>query len=136
MLDFDNKTAEAQIMEYVSVSEGIPYGGGVKKLERMNDHGLFRLVLNNGQLFAIMVCEVPDYRRRANGMCDEDWRTREGKKRPEIEVGPLPDGTYAYAIDGVMSEASYHNSQSAWAAARRPQLTTEHDTLEPYGYTS
>lgn len=134
MLSFDNQTTEAQIMEYVTVNPDIPYGGGIKKLERMNDHGLFRLVLNNGQLYAIMVCEVPDHRRRASGLCAEDWRTREGKPRPEIQVGPESDGTYIYKIDGVISEANYHNSQSAWAAARRPQLLTEHGTLEPYGY--
>lgn len=52
-----------------------------------------------------------------------------------LEVGPMPDNTYAYGYadsDGwVVSEARYANAESAKHDARRPQQLTLKATLEP-----
>ena len=52
-----------------------------------------------------------------------------------LEVGPMPDNTYAYGYadsDGwVISEARYANAESAKHDARRPQQMNLKANLEP-----
>ena len=52
-----------------------------------------------------------------------------------LEVGPLPDNTYAYGFadsEGwILSEARYANAESAKHDARRPQELNFRGGLEP-----
>jgi len=52
-----------------------------------------------------------------------------------LEVGPMPDNTYAYGFTDetgwVLSEARYHNAESAKHDARRPQVMNLKANLEP-----
>jgi hypothetical protein len=49
-----------------------------------------------------------------------------------IKVGPIGN-SYAYRINGRLSERRYTNPQSAWFDARRTQIITDKNTIQPKG---
>ena len=60
---------------------------------------------------------------------------RGGSRPISLDVGPMPDNTYAYGFTDehgwIVSEGRYHNAESAKHDARRPQQMNLKAHLEP-----